>query len=623
MTKNESQASTDRAAQLPIVTSEDFAAVDFEAPIRSGKKVDCRALGFLFSSAASEQEEAGNNVGVRVFGLLANVAFMHLKPEDRSEPYGPHFVCSDQRTIIPSDLKGEQSDVFARIAPDIKNRGLRARLSDVAWHNERKRADKARLAITSYCEAVRLVLNGQAEFYTDRQNASSRPGRKFLHRACQIAATTGWKDPEGTALKSLLQNVLQDAFDKRDARGFLNIGKLCLRFRMRDLAPIAANAENLASAADVVPFDACDLWKLAAHVHRRSGEQSEMNGYLTNAAECFVTMAFDNGGKGAAAASFIMDAIKEYRGIPGTKERRKELERLLREAQTAIPDEMGVISKEVDLTPLVEEARSSVTGATLSQALRSFAMLTKSLDPAELRAMVEKVAKDNPLVSDMPFAVHDREGKVVTKSLGLLADGDDRDKAVRHLIARSEMPRRQREVQGRIEPARCIIQSEHSLDRRDFLPIAVRSPFVPGDRADVFAMGFALFFGGDFISAAHVLVPQLENAVRHVLSIAGEETSAIRNDMTQENLSLPAMLKNHREALEKAFGPAIVFDMENVFVFEGGPTIRHLVAHGLISEAECFSPDAIYGCWFIYRLCCLPLLPNWKDIAEILDKNAA
>ena len=129
-----------------------------------------------------------------------------------------------------------------------------------------------------------------------------------------------------------------------------------------------------------------------------------------------------------------------------------------------------------------------------------------------------------------------------------------------------------------------------------------RSPFVPGDRADVFALGFARFFRGDFISAVHVLVPQLENAVRHVLSIAGEDTSTVRNDMTQENLSLPAMLKNHREPLEKAFDPAIVFDMENVFVFEGAPKIRHQVAHGLIQGAECLSTDAIYACWFMYRL---------------------
>ena len=473
MTENELQASTDGAAQRPIVTSEDFAAVDFEAPIRDSGSVDCRRFAFLFgSAAASEQEKAGNDVDVRVFGLLAKVAFIHLKPEDRPEPYGPLFVCGDQRTVIPSDLKGEQSQVFAEIAPNVKNPGLRARLSDVAWHNERKRAGMATLAIRSYCEAVQLVLDGQAEFRADRRSASSRPGCKFLHRAFQIAQATGWKDPEGTTLKSLIQNVLQDAFDKRDARGFLNIGKLCLGLGTPAPAPIAANVETLASADDVHPCAARELWKLAAQIHRQSGQQSDMNRCLVNAAECLVTMAAADGGKGAAAASFIMDAIKEYRDIPRTRERREELEKLLREAQTEIPDEMGAISEEVDLTPLVEEARNSVAGASLAQALKSFAILTASPNLAELRAMVEKMAEDNPLWGDMPFAMHDQDGKVVAQSPGLLADGDDRDKAVRHRIACIEMLRRQRQAQGRIEPARCVIQSEHSLDRRDFLPIA-------------------------------------------------------------------------------------------------------------------------------------------------------
>ena len=623
MTENESQASTDGAAQQPIVTSEDFAAVDFEAPIRDSKNVDCRRLAGLLASAASEQEEAGNDVDVRVFGLLAKVAFIHLKPEDLSDPYGPLFVCGDQRTVIPNDLKGEQSCVFADLAPGIENPGLRARLSDVAWHNERKRADMATLAIRSYCESVQLVLDGQAEFYLDQQSASSRPGRIFLHRACQIAKVTGWKNPEGKALKSLIQQVLQEAFDKRDARGFLNIGKLCLRFRTHAPAPIAACAETLASAKDVNSLDAREVWKLAAQIHRQFDEQSDMHRCHNNAAERLVTMATDDGGEGAAAASFYSDAIEELRSVPNTKERRKELEKLLRKAQTAIPDEMSEISKGIDLPPLVEEARSSVTGATLAQALWNFAMLATSPDPTELRTMAKEQAEKNPLWGDMPFTEHDCEGKVVTRSPGLLADGNGWDEAVRRLIACNEILRRQREVQGCIEPARCVIQSEHSLDRRDFLLIAIMSPFVPSNRADVFALGFDRFFAGDFISAVHVLVPQLENAVRHVLLIAGEETSTIRNDMTQENLSLPAMLKKHWEPLENAFGPAIVFDMENVFVFEGGTKIRHQVAHGLISGAECFSPDAVYACWFIFRLCCLPLLPNWSGVSEILDENAA
>ena len=160
------------------------------------------------------------------------------------------------------------------------------------------------------------------------------------------------------------------------------------------------------------------------------------------------------------------------------------------------------------------------------------------------------------------------------------------------------------------------------MDQRYFLLIAEISPFVPCDRADVFALGFIRLFQGDFISAAHILVPQLENSVRHILSRNGQDTWTIRSDMTEESRSLPSMLNNCQAALERILGPAIVFDMDNVFVFEGGPKIRHSIAHGLISGAECSSADSIYACWFIYRLCCLPLLEDWAKVAEYLDEIA-
>ena len=86
--------------------------------------------------------------------------------------------------------------------------------------------------------------------------------------------------------------------------------------------------------------------------------------------------------------------------------------------------------------------------------------------------------------------------------------------------------------------------------------------------------------------------------------------------MIQENRTISVMLDKDRTALEKIFGPAIVFEIDNLFDFRGGPTIRHQVAHGLMPAGEFYSPDAIYACWFIFRLCCLPLFAHWDKITE-------
>ncbi len=608
--------------QLTVVTLSDFKAVDFEAPIQDSKSVNCMKLASKFQRAALEQEKAGNPVAEKVYSRLGEILSIHLNARDKLEPFVSIWKTNNQRSMTSSDLAGENSRALAEIAPNTTNHGLRARLSDIAWLNDRKMANMAKLAIHSYCEAVEVAVNEQRVFSSDEQITEARIVCDLLRRACQIAQAIGWKDPEGAELKSLIQKTLQSAFDSQNYEGFRDIGILCLDWRMHSAVFIAKKAEALASVEDKYLQEKRELWELAARCYHLSGKDSDNYRCRKFAAECFVKLAYDAGGKGVEAASFISDAIAAYRKIPGTEERREELQKLLREAQAGKRDEMQTITRGVDLTLFVKKARGLVMGKMLSEALEHFANLTSSPDRSSLQSGVEKLAEENPLLAVVPFNRIDNAGRVVAKSPGLLSADENNDKAMRHRIADGEALRRGCAVQGLIEPARCVIHSEHSLDQRYFLLIAEMSPFVPCDRADVFALGFIRFFQGDFISAAHILVPQLENSVRHILSLDGQDTSAIRSDMTEVSRSLPSMLNNHQAALERILGPAIVFDMDNVFVFEGGPKIRHRIAHGLISGAECFSADSIYACWFIYRLCCLPLLEDWAKVAEYLDEIA-
>ena len=605
---------------MKVIANNDFAAVDIEAPIRDSNKVDCFSLASLFQSASKQQQGTKNEITARVYGLLSDVARMHFKPEDKAMPYGPHYVIDGRRSIIPSDLRGEQSSVFAEIASDIQNPGLRARLSDIAWHNDRKLPSMAQQAVNAYCDAVQAVLDGSAEFFHENRTASSRDGCNMLQRASQIASTTGWKDPEGSRLKSLVRAVIRDAFDREDHRGYLHSGEIGLRFRIEEPATIAANAETLASTNPPEPHTSRDLWQLAAHAHRISANDQARDQCLVSAAECLVTLADDAGGQGMVAASHLMDAIEALRQVRNTQERRRELESKLLDAQASIRDEMGVIPTEVDLTELVQHARRCVRGLSLAQALAEFVSLSEAPPPDALRDEALQLAEENPLYAIMPFSMHDDDGKVVAKSPGLAGDEDEGDLALRHLIAGNERLRRQSDVEGMLEPARQLIQAEHPLDQRDFLVLAAMSPVVPTAHADLFAVGFARYFGGDFISALHILIPQLENLLRHVLKQAGVEPSAIHSDMTQENRSLSVMLARDREALEGIFGPAIIHEIEGLFDFRGGPTLRHQLAHGLISADGCYHPDSIYACWFIFRLCCVPLFPHWQTVAERLDQ---
>ena len=602
------------------VTAEDFSAVEVEAPLRDSKNVDCWTLGTLYQSAASAAEERGSEPAARVFALLAAIANIHFKPEDRAEPFGPQLVMDGRRSMVPGDLKGVQTHVLADRVPTVRNPGLRARLADIAWHNHRKLSHMASRAIDAYCEAVRLVLDGEAEFFNEDRAASGIDGCKMLHRACWIAHATGWKDPEASRLRALVAAVVADAIDRQDHRGFLDAAEVALQFGIGDAAAIATSAETFALSEDIDPHWSHDLWELAARAYASLDNHRERDRCRVAAAESSVALAGAAGGEGTVAAHFLMDAIQALRRLPDTKERRRELERRLRNAQTAATDEMGTISTEVDLSELVAHARRSVAGMSLAQALAAFVNLTCSPEPEALRDEALEQAERTPLSSMMPMSIVDDEGKVLSKSPGLFGDSKESGAGLHHLIARIEGFRRQCDVSGLIEPARRCIQIEHPLDHNDLRPLVTMSPFVPGDRADLFTVGFARFFGGDFISALHILVPQLENSLRHVLKLVGEDPSVIQSDMTQQNRTLSVMLAKDRSALEAVFGSAVVHEIEHLFDFRGGPSLRHQLAHGLVSAGECDGADSIYACWFMLRLCCLPLFPHWQRVAERLDR---
>ncbi len=410
--------------RMEVVSLADFEAVDCEAPLADTRKVDCSSFADLYRKAAEAAKDGGNEQAARVCRLLAAVAQMHFKPEDRAEPYGPLFVMDGRRSIIPHDLRGGQSAVFAAIAPTLKNPGLRARLADIAWLNDRSLATSAQLAIRSFREAVRLVAEAQAAFFLEEQKASSHAGAEFLRRACQIAQATGWKEPEAGQLKALIQTLTKRAFDDGDADGYLNIGELNLDYGITEPATVAPQAEALAGVEGLHPETSRHLWEFAARAHRFGGKTDDSNRCLASAAECYVTMAAAAEFKGMAAASWLMDAIKALRHIPGTKERRQELEAKLREAQASISDEMGVVSTEIDLSKIVDHSRKTVQGLTLAHALAEFADLDRSLSPDSLRKEALEQASKNPLSSIIPMAIHDDEGKLVAKSPGLM-DGEE------------------------------------------------------------------------------------------------------------------------------------------------------------------------------------------------------
>src|SRR5262245_35653154 len=123
-------------------TLDDVQHVDIERPIADARAAESYELSRLFLKAANSSKQADQTEtnASRVYGMLSAVTEMHFKPDERNEPFGPMMQFADgRRTAIPSDFRA-RIDVLASMVECTQNPVLRARLADVSWLLDRKRA---------------------------------------------------------------------------------------------------------------------------------------------------------------------------------------------------------------------------------------------------------------------------------------------------------------------------------------------------------------------------------------------------------------------------------------------------------------------------------------------------
>ncbi len=601
---------------LVLVTVEDFRSVDLTAPIAGLDRVDCHAFERAYQQASESARTASRAIESNAYRLLASLCSLHFKVEDRAGVFGPQLVMSGRRTAIPDDFRGEQNHALEKIIPDLANPGLRARIADVVWTNDRRAGAAARAAVDAYCEAVEGLGNGRYRDRFENQPQASVEEIDLIHRALQIVGQISKKGQIPDRVGDNLTRLYELARHAVESIPFERIGRLRLYYGLISATELATDAEALAQVSaeqpKTDPLAIKKVWDLAAEAREKSGDAAASRRCRLNGVD--QTLAMRNMVQGAsAAASWIRTAISELRHIPDTREQRENLRRELRQLQEAAQDDYGTFSTPLDLSGMQAGAIEVFSGLTLPEILKQFALIVRPRTMEELRKEAIESLKNAPL-RDMFSAIYaDDEGKVVAETPGAQMSGEPSEAWLKGAISRNQPIWRHIVVGGSIEPARQTTMSKHPLTERHFQVIATHSPFIPVTHRYTFALGFARFMQGDFVSAAHLLIPQVEHCVRHVLRSVNLDSSKIMPDMLQEDRPLSALLEQHRQEMDRIFTADLTNEIDLLFNHRPGPALRHEFAHGKIGSGYCFDPDVIYACWFIYHLCCLPLLRYWKD----------
>ena len=137
--------------------------------------------------------------------------------------------------------------------------------------------------------------------------------------------------------------------------------------------------------------------------------------------------------------------------------------------------------------------------------------------------------------------------------------------------------------------------------------LATRSWFVPPGREPFFAKGLAAGFNGELMVALHLLVPQVEPALRWHLQRLGVNTIRFNCGGYQEERDLNQLL-----AMPEArdfLGERIHFALTALLTSRFGANLRNDLAHGLIEAGVCYSVIVLFF-WALMLLVCVRTLPK-------------
>ncbi|MEB8536869.1 DUF4209 domain-containing protein [Acidithiobacillus ferriphilus] len=591
-----------------VISAQDFVDSGWKEAIAQTSREGYSAMWQALSSAARSAIEQGRSEHGKVLWLLADACSMMLSPSSPNEPFKPFAVFHDRRSVIPEDMSDADILFFAEVIDAVDDDWLKARLSDLVWLKGKPRNTGFALkAIDAYRS---LPLDTDTWIHG---------GRDCWPRAIGLARML--KGGAGDRLEQMEASIVV-AFDTATrADGFLGIWLADLlksnglgRAHRTDVAKkLEALAREFDAEGDL--HRAREYFSAAAEWHKAIPDEVKSAEMTAAVAEGWVKEAVARSASEnpshMVAASFYENAIQVYRTIPRAERATHRVDERITELRTHLNDsgekslgEMGLIrTPGVDITQIVDNARKSVTGKSTQEALLAFANLHRGARAEELRNSALERMRQHPLQSLFAATVMSSDGRVIAKRPAMSLSGESSEND--EIAIRAEMIRDYGilvsiVVQGDIWPALEVLLLEHRLREADFTELARHSPIIPKDRAGL--IGKALFAGyeRDFVTALHLLIPQIEHMVRVHLKQAGAKTANLDKDGIQNENGMSTLM-DLPEA-EQVFGEDLAFELRSLFCDSFGPNLRNELAHGLLDEDGCHSPFAIYAWWLALRL---------------------
>ena len=608
-----------------IFTADNFRQIDLNTILATAQKKDIFAgyqIEMRLRDASKKCMAAGEDAKARILISMADACSMMMRPNNIDDPFSPCFIEYGKRSAQANDFSEQEIVFFSEIAEKCEISFVRARLADLAW-----------VRMRDHKSAIRAI-DAYREFPVSDYVIWRTASRDCWKRAFEIARKLGKNESAHEKLEQMESALIARmemesdliAHPKQDEKAvnascFL-ISDLahfffCLGLGKKDSKKIAVFLETsghkLESNQD--SQNAAETFRIAHDWHNREkNQQAKAAEMMKNRGDILLAFANRLALKSClVAADFYHQALSAYQSIPQnqrpavgvTDSMLDEIQKKVRSLRARFYDEVSPVqSQTVDISSFVEHAKKQVEGKSYREAIAAFLF---SIYPTEnlskIREGAEESIKSSPLRRFFSEQWLGSDGRIVAShkpSFSIENTGQASEEEIeRQKIENYRICCVPWIVHSTLLPALDQITQEHHIHESDILEICANQPITP-DRLALITKGIYNGIQRDFVTAAHLLIPQVENTVRQLLKNQGANT--IHTDpatCVETEKGLGTLLINPK--IEEIFSPNWVFEMNVLFADAGGFNLRNNIAHGLLGDME-FGAEAIYAWWLSFRI---------------------
>lgn len=574
---------------------------NWQFPESIGDEISNHQIQTQLFNICKDLEKRNENELAETIGLLAHVTGMGVQLSEPESPFRSLAEFSNgDRTVNTDDLTDIHLEILKEVLGRTKNLFLLSRFNDVLWVKvrppEKKYAEeaiKAYLSLTDFVETkmpdkvFNTATSIERAIQIWRQIGSEEIIRKQIENIVIRCMALDKPEPPNFIRYFFFKNLVR-CFDEKDAQKWIDLGST--------LVSESCAQKNYEKARSYTA--------LLGKIYKRIKDKA--NWQIMNEKEADLHAHEAREMQAAGAHPMILQglynsALEAARNTQGRTAEAKVLKSELIEVQKIVPNDLKEISIPVDLRVPIEEILESVGKVSFKEALELVAVESRPSKKDKLYAQGEQMIKDFPLQSIITTLMLDEKGKIIARKPGMGGGDEEKLAAIRAQAGQHVLM--SIEIKGTlIARAQIELNNRTDFDEAVLDQLLYPNPFVPPSRVFQFKKGIMNGLRGDWVSCIYVLVPLLENSLRHVMQLSGHEMVKIDSEGIQQEADLNAFI--YSSDFEKVIGQDMAFQLQVILTDKIGINLRNEVAHGLMTDGKALSTVGAYV-WSLTLLLCM------------------